>query len=114
MSNEIFRLNAVSRFMQPDAALKKNLDDIVTLTSQVCETTVALVTLIDENTQWFKASKGVDIDCTDRDLSFCNYTIQQHDLNVINDTLLDKRFASNPLVKAEPHVRFYAGVTMTT
>lgn len=114
MSKEIYRLNAVSRFKQPDAALKKDLDDIVDLASQVCETPVALITLLDEDTQWFKASKGVDIDCTDREISFCNYTIQQQDLNIINDALLDERFAANPLVIAEPHVRFYAGATLTT
>lgn len=114
MINEIDRLNAVSKFMQPDAALKKDLDEIVNLASQICETPVALVTLLDKDTQWFKASKGVDIECTQRDLSFCNYTILQNDLTIINDTLSDKRFANNPLVNAQPFIRFYAGWPLIT
>jgi len=100
--------------MRPDAALKKDLDEIVNLATQICETPVGLVTLLDQNTQWFKASKGVDIDCTSREISFCNYTILQSDLIIINDTLLDERFLSNPLVIADPHIRFYAGATLTT
>ncbi|WP_214071724.1 GAF domain-containing protein [Mucilaginibacter sp. dw_454] len=114
MSNELYRINAVKRFMQPNAAITKDLNDIVTLAAQICETPVALITLLDEDTQWFKASKGVDIDCTARELSFCNYTIQQNDINIITDTLLDERFISNPLVIAEPFIRFYAGCSLVT
>ncbi|MFD2874093.1 GAF domain-containing protein [Mucilaginibacter ximonensis] len=114
MSNELNRLNAVSRFMQLDDALKKDLNELVELTAQICDTPVALITLLDRDNQWFKASKGVDIDCTGREISFCNYTILQNDLHIISDTLLDERFISNPLVIGAPNIRFYAGSTLTT
>lgn len=114
MDNDQYRLNAVSRFKQLDAGIKKDLDAMVDLVAQVCNTPVALITLIDEHTQWFKASKGVDIDCTDRELAFCNYTIKQDDLMIVPDMLLDERFLDNPLVSNAPYVRFYAGATLTT
>ena len=114
MDNDYYRLNAVSRFKQLDNEIKKDLDSMVDLVAQVCNTPIALITLIDERTQWFKASKGIDIDCTDRELAFCNYTIKQNDLLVVEDTLLDDRFTSNPLVTGSPYLRFYAGATLTT
>ena len=114
MNNDQYRLNAVNRFKQLDADIKKDLNALVDIVAQVCDTPVALITLLDENTQWFKASKGVDIDCTDREIAFCNYTIKQDDLTIAPDTLLDKRFSDNPLVTGPPHVRFYAGSTLTT
>jgi len=114
MDKDLLRLNAVSRFKHLDADIKKDLDAIVDLVARICNTPVALITLIDDDTQWFKASKGVDIDCTDRELAFCNYTIDQDDLMVVEDTLLDERFINNPMVTGGSHVRFYAGSTLTT
>lgn len=114
MSDELYRLNAVNRFKQFDAAIATDLNEIVNLASQICNTPVALITLIDDDVQWFKASKGVDIDCTDRNLSFCTYTIQHEGLMMVNDTLLDERFKNNGLVTNAPFVRFYAGSTLTT
>jgi len=114
MDNDYYRLNAVSRFKQLDDEIKKDLDSMVDLVAEVCSTPVALITLIDEHTQWFKASKGVDIDCTDRELAFCNHTIKQDSLLMVEDTLLDDRFLDNPLVTGAPHLRFYAGASLTT
>jgi len=114
MSNEIYRLNAVNRFKKPDAAVNNDLNDIVNLAAQICNTPVALITLVDEDIQWFKAGIGVGIDCTDRNLSFCNYTITQDTLIMVPDTQIDERFCNNPLVTAGPFVRFYAGATLIT
>ncbi|WP_299511420.1 sensor histidine kinase [Mucilaginibacter sp.] len=114
MSEELYRLNAVSRFKQPDAAVTTDLNEIVNLATQICDMPVALITLLDEDTQWFKASKGVDIDCTAREVSLCNHTILQNNLLIVNDTRLDERFNNNPLVIGEPFVCFYAGATLTT
>jgi PAS domain S-box-containing protein len=114
MSDELYRLDAVSRFKQPDATVTNDLNELVNLAAEICNTPVALVTLLDEDTQWFKASKGVDIDCTNRELSFCNHTITQANLLMVGDTLLDPRFADNGLVTSEPFVRFYAGSTLVT
>lgn len=114
MSDELYRLEAVSRFKQPDNAVTKDLNEMVNLVSDICNTPVALITLLDEDTQWFKASKGVEIDCTDRNLSFCNHTITQSDVLMVPDTRLDTRFAENSLVINEPFVRFYAGAPLLT
>jgi PAS domain S-box-containing protein len=114
MSNELDRINAVNRFKQLNAAITTDLNEIVNLAAQLCNTPVALITLLDEDTQWFKASKGVDLDCTDRRLAFCNHTILQDGLMIVPDTSIDERFTDNALVYAAPHVRFYAGATLKT
>ena len=114
MGNEFNRLNAVARFKHLDEGITRDLNEIVNLAAQLCNTPVALITLIDEDIQWFKASKGVNIDCTDREQAFCNYTIKQDSLMIVPDTSVDMRFIDNPLVKNDPFVRFYAGATLTT
>lgn len=114
MSDEKSRLEAVSRFTQLDGDLAADLNEIVNLAAQICNTPVALVTLVDKDVQWFKASKGVDMDSTDRQLAFCNYTIKQSGLLIVPDMQSDQRFCDNLLVSEVPHVRFYAGATLTT
>ena len=114
MIDEKSRLDAVSRYKKLDAGVAADLNEIVDLAAQICNTPVALVTLIDENVQWFKASKGVDMESTNRELAFCNYTIQQNDVLEVSSTLSDIRFRDNPLVAEVPNVRFYAGATLTT
>jgi PAS domain S-box-containing protein len=114
MSDEKSRLEAVNRFTQLNPELAADLNQIVELAAQICNTPVALVTLVDENVQWFKASKGVDMEGTERHLAFCNHTIQQSGLLMVPDMTSDERFSHNPLVAEAPHVRFYAGATLTT
>jgi PAS domain S-box-containing protein len=114
MNNENYRIAAVNRFKNPDAAVTNDLNEIVKLTAQICDAPVALITLLDEDTQWFKAGIGFDLDCSPRDVSFCNYTIKQTDVIIVPDTLADDRFTDNPLVTGAPFVRFYAGATLTT
>ncbi|WP_374949029.1 GAF domain-containing protein [Mucilaginibacter sp.] len=108
------RLTAVDRFKQLDAGITKDLNDLVSLVSDICETPVALVTLLDENTQWFKAAVGTEINCTDRSVAFCNYTIEQTNLHIIPDMWLDDEHKTNPLVTGQPNVRFYAGMPLIT
>jgi PAS domain S-box-containing protein len=112
--SEIYRLDAVSRFKQPDEKVAKDLNEIVNLAAEICNTPVALITLLDEDTQWFKASKGVDIDCTNREVSICNHTILQDNVMVVHDTTIDSRFCNNLLVTGAPFIRFYAGATLIT
>jgi hypothetical protein len=114
MDNENYRIAAVNRFKNPDIAVTNDLNEIVKLTAQICDAPVALITLLDEDTLWFKACIGLDMDCTARDVSFCNYTIKQDDVVIVQDTLADERFKNNVLVTGEPFVRFYAGATLTT
>src|ERR1700744_38983 len=114
MDNEHYRLNAVNRFKQLDDDIQNDLNAVVNLAAQICKTPVSLITLLDEDKQWFKAHKGIDIDCTDREVAFCNYTIKQDDLLIVADATKDERFANNPLVVGEPFIRFYAGAPLVT
>ncbi|WDF56746.1 PAS domain S-box protein [Mucilaginibacter sp. KACC 22063] len=108
------RLEAVARFMELDGDINKDLNDLVNLAAQICETPIALITLIDEDMQWFKASTGVDIYCNTREASLCKHTIEQDDLLMIEDARVDPRLADHPFVTGEPYVKFYAGVNLIT
>lgn len=114
MNSEESRLEAVRRFKQLGDDITQDLNDIVSLAAQICNTPVALVTLLDADTQWFKACTGTDLICTSREVSFCNYTIEQEGLLIVNDATLDDRYNNNPLVLGEPHVKFYAGSKLIT
>ncbi|TFF34768.1 GAF domain-containing protein [Mucilaginibacter psychrotolerans] len=112
--NEYLRLNAVDRFKTLDAGIVKDLNELVSLAAAVCQTPVALVTLLDKDVQWFKASVGTEVECTPRSVSFCNNTIKQTQLVIIPDLLADPNHKTNPLVTGEPYVRFYAGSPLIT
>jgi PAS domain S-box-containing protein len=114
MDRELHRLEAVSRFKELDPGITKDLNDIVDLAAQICNAPVAIITLLDENKQWFKAAKGTAVTETPRELSFCNYTIEHEGVLIIPDMLLDERYSHNPLVAGNPNVRFYAGAALTT
>src|SRR4051812_39651185 len=87
-------------------------DDVAQLAADICGTEIALITLVDSERQWFKARVGVDQTETARDLSFCGHCINHRQPMVVEDTHADSRFADNPLVTGEPHLRFYVGVPL--
>jgi len=95
-----------------DTPPEQEFDQLVRLASLICDTPIALVSLIDEDRQWFKANIGLDINETPRDQAFCHYTIQQPEIMVVPDATRDPRFVDNPLVTGEPNIRFYAGVPL--
>ncbi len=108
------RLAALDRYDILDTPPEKSFDSIVLLASHVCQTPIALLVLIDQGRQWFKAKVGVRLRQTPRQFSFCAHTIMQRALFIIPDTRRDKRFAKNPLVASGPEYRFYAGAPLVT
>jgi GAF domain-containing protein len=116
MDRELHRLEAVKRFkeLELDPAITQDLNDIVELASQICNTPAALITLLDENTQWFKAAKGLNITQTPKEISFCQFTIEEQGISIISDAKADDRFVDNPLVTGDQSIRFYAGAPLTT
>ncbi len=113
--NEAERLAALRAFNILDTPAEQAFDDITLLASHVCDTPIALITLIDENRQWFKSRIGFDIAESSRSISFCAHTIlRTDDIFVVRDTLEDSRFHDNPFVASPPNVRFYAGAPLVT
>jgi two-component system, NtrC family, sensor kinase len=113
-SNEKQRLEVLWQYDVLDTMPEEVFDDLVELAARICEAPVALITLIDEKRQWFKSKVGVTISETARDISFCGHAIAQPQLFIVADATKDKRFARNPLVAADPKIRFYAGAPLIT
>lgn len=111
--NEAERLASLKSYRVLDTLPEQAFDDITTLASQLCNTPIALVSLIDENRQWFKSHHGLNVKETPRDLACCAHAINEpHKILEVPDAQEDERFFDNPLVADFPNVRFYAGAPL--
>lgn len=111
---ERLRLHALRELEILDTENEPEFDQIIQLASSICNTPISLITLIDENRQWFKAKTGLALNETHRDFAFCAHAIHQDGMMVVEDALLDKRFVNNPFVTGDPNIRFYAGMPLVT
>ncbi|MEO9214809.1 MAG: GAF domain-containing protein [Rhodanobacter sp.] len=111
---ELRRLAELRSYNILDTGQEAAFDDVSKLASMICGTSMALVSFVDADRQWFKAEVGLGLRQTPIESSICAHAILQGDVLVVPDTTRDLRFAHNPLVLDNPHLRFYAGAVLRT
>jgi signal transduction histidine kinase len=112
-ANEKERLRSLMEYEILDTLPEKDFDDITRIASEICQTPISTITLIDTNRQWFKSQVGLDSAETPREHAFCAHAINNpKDIFLVEDSREDIRFRDNPLVVGDPHVIFYAGVPL--
>ena len=110
--NEAERIEALIKYALLDTLPEEALDDLTAMAAQICGTPMALISLVDENRQWFKSRVNFEAVEGPREISFCTHAIRQHDTLIVPDATKDPRFANNPSVTGRPHIRFYAGAQL--
>lgn len=107
--NEAERLHALRTLQILDTTHEERFDRVTRMAKRMFDVSISLVSLVDEDRQWFKSAQGIEASETPRDVSFCGHAINQDGLFLIPDALQDERFSDNPLVTGAPNIRFYAG-----
>lgn len=113
LKNEQERLKALHDLQIVGSDRLPEYDAVVETCAEMFDCPIALISLVDAEEQWFKASCGLDVGGTSREVSFCQHALAHDDLFVVPDAQLDERFRNNPLVTGEPRIRFYAGFPLT-
>ncbi len=111
---EVERIRELRSYQVLDTLPEPQFDAITELASDICETEIALVSLIDTDRQWFKSKVGLKVNETSRNISICQYTIMGDDILEVNDTWESDLLRNNPLVTGDPRIRFYAGAPLKT
>ena len=110
--NEVQRIKILWQYDVLDTQPEQVFEDFTNLAALICEAPISLISLVDEERQWFKAKVGVSVTETSRDISMCAHAILQKDLFIVPDATKDARFKNNPLVVSDPKIRFYAGAPL--
>ena len=108
------RLTALQQYQILDSESERSFDDLVQLAAQICQAPIAIINLITNDRQWFKAKVGLDLAEVPLDFGICVECLTSRETLIVPDTSVNERWATNPLVKAAPHVQFYAGVPLIT
>lgn len=109
---EVQRIKILWQYDVLDTVPEEVYDDLTSLASLVCDAPISLISLVDEDRQWFKSKTGITVKETSRDVSMCAHAILQKDLLIVPDATKDPRFRDNPLVVSSPKIRFYAGAPL--
>jgi signal transduction histidine kinase len=113
-NDEEMRLLDLAYYEILDTPAEKEFDELVELAGQICNCPVSLITLIDKDRQWFKSRLGTNKKQTSRDIAFCAHAILTPGIMEVKDASADERFAENPLVTGDEHIRFYAGAPIVS
>ncbi|WP_246218682.1 sensor domain-containing diguanylate cyclase [Parasphingorhabdus halotolerans] len=114
MDDEAGRLSALKRYQILDTNPEERFDRITKVVQLSLDVPIALISLVDEDRQWFKSVHGLDVTETARDISFCTHTVADKSPLMVEDASTDARFCNNPLVRGDPNIRSYIGVPLVS